>query len=192
MEAPPEPKESYVESLWNNLVNLEQKILEGDPAILVDTRSAFAKTMVLAAGNWLERRTLYVLVDFATRASSKPTLVSFVKTGAIDRKFHMLFNWKDGKVRSFLGKFGPDFKNKVEQAIRENHDVQRASIDFMNLVAERNKLAHSSRLSNEVEFTASDVRIKFYNAAGWVSWIYEFLVDGAVPSWNPPTVPCPS
>ena len=33
----------------------------------------------------------------------------------------------------------------------------------MNLVAERNALAHSSQLSDEVQFAGSDVRIKLYN-----------------------------
>ncbi|MCY4673132.1 MAG: hypothetical protein OXD43_05085 [Bacteroidetes bacterium] len=190
MEAPSEPQESYVERLWNNLADLEQILLKEDAKILVDTRSAFAKAMVLAAGNWLERRTRSVLEDFATSVSSQQTLVYFVRTGALDRKFHMLFDWNSGKVNSFLGKFGPDFKKNADQAIKENDSVLRASLDFMELVAERNELAHSSQLGkDEVQFTASQVRTKFYNAAGWVSWIGEFLVDGAVPSWNPPSVP---
>jgi len=185
-----EPKESYVERLWNNLVNLEQNIPKEDATILVDTRSAFAKTMVLAAGNWLERRTIDVLVDFVTRASvGRQTLVSLVHTGVLDRRFHTLFDWNSGKVNSFLRKFGPNFKEMALQASQENESVQFASYDFMSLIAERNKLAHSSRLSDEAQFTASEIRTKFYNAAGWVSWIGQFLVDGAVPSWNPPSVP---
>jgi len=85
MRVTAEPKESYVERLWNNLVNLQQNIPKKDATILVDTRSAFAKTMSLAAGNWLERRTIDVLVDFVTRASgSTQTLVSFVDTGVLD------------------------------------------------------------------------------------------------------------
>ena len=191
MEAPPEPKESYVERLWNNLADLEQSIPEEDVILLVNTRSAFAKAMILAAGNWLERRTLHALADFTASSSNKQTLVFFVRAGAIDRKFHTLFNWKSGTVNYFLGKFGKDFKEKVLEASGENDNVQRASHDFMNLVAERNKLAHSSQIGDEAQFTASDVRTMFYNAAGWVSWIGRFLVDEAAPFWNPPSVPNP-
>ena len=192
MEVPPEPEESYVESLWNNLVNLEQNVPKYDPMILVDTRSVFAKTMILAAGNWLERRTLHVLVDFANSVASQPTLAYFVKTRALDRKFHTLFDWESGKVNSFLGKFDTGFKEKVLQAVQENNDVLLASHDFVNLVAQRNVLAHSSRLADEAQFTAADVRTKFYNAAGWVSWIGRFLVDGKAPPWDPPSVPLPN
>ena len=192
MEAPSEPQESYVERLWNNLADLEQHIAKEDATLLVDTRSTFAKTMILAAGNWLERRTVHVLVDFATSASSGQTLVSFVKTGALERRFHTLFDWNSGNVNSFLGKFGKDFRNKVKLAVQENNDVLLASHDFVNLVAERNALAHSSRLADEAQFTASDVRAKFYNAAGWVSWIGRFLVDGEAPLWKPPSVPLPN
>ncbi len=191
MQAPPEPAESYVERLWDNLVDLEQYMSGCDATILVSTRSAFAKAMVLAAGNWLERRTVCALLDFANRASSEETLVLFVRAGVLDRRFHTLFDWKSGKVNSFLRKFGTDFRDRVQEASEENGDVLSASLDFMALVAERNALAHSSQIADEAQFSPKEVRIKFYNAAGWVSWIGRFLVNGRAPSWNPPSVPTP-
>ncbi|MDE2783226.1 MAG: hypothetical protein OXK77_09745, partial [Gemmatimonadota bacterium] len=172
-----EPEESYVERLWHNLADLEPHLPAHGPAALVNTRSAFAKAMVLAAGNWLERRTIQALMDFANNASSEQTLVLLLKTSVLDRRFHTLFHWDSGKVNSFLGRFGTDFRQRVQEACRENEDVLRASRDFMRLVVERNELAHSSRISDEAQFTPSEVRAKFYNAAGWVSWIGRFLIE---------------
>ena len=71
MDAPLQPAESYVERLWNELSDLEQYVPQADATVLLNTRSAFAKAMVLAAGNWLERRTVQTLLDFARSASSK-------------------------------------------------------------------------------------------------------------------------
>lgn len=191
MEAPLQPAESYVERLWNDLADLEQYVLEAGPAIVVNTRSAFAKTMVLAAGNWLERRTVQALLDVAKSASSKETLVFLIKRRVLDRQFHTLFDWKSGKVNSFLGNFGPDFKMKVQEAANGDEEVFRASLDFMELVAERNILAHDRRINDEAQFTPSEVRTKFYSAAGWVSWVGQFLTEGGPPSWNPPSAPMP-
>ena len=168
-----------------------QYVPQAGAAVLVNTRSAFAKAMVLAAGNWLERRTVEALLGYAKSASSKETLVFLVRTRVLDRQFHTLFDWKSGKVNSFLGNFGSDFKRKVQEAANENEDVLRASLDFMELVAERNVLAHDIRISDEAQFTPSQVRTKFYNAAGWVSWIGQFLTGGGPPSWNPPSAPTP-
>jgi len=186
-----EPAESYVERLWCNLVDLERHVPSLGAAVLVNTRSAFAKAMILAAGNWLERRTVQALLSFAGSASSQETLVFLVKTRVLDRQFHALFDWRSGKVNSFLGKFGPDFKKKVQEAGGNDADVVRGSRDFMILVAERNALAHGNRISDEAQFTPAEVRAKFYNAAGWVSWIGQFLVEAGTspPSWNPPPIP---
>ena len=188
MEAPLQPAESYVERLWNDLSDLEQYGPLVGPTVLVNTRSAFAKAMILAAGNWLERRTLQALLLFAKSASSNDALVHLVKKKVLDRQFHTLFDWDSGKINSFLGKFGSDFKKKAEAA-NGNERIHRASLDFMELVAARNVLAHDSRISDEAQFTPSQVRTKFYNAAGWVSWIGQFLTDGELPSWNPPSTP---
>ncbi len=59
----------------------------------------------------------------------------------------------------------------------------------MQLIAERNELAHGGQINDEAQFTPSEVRAKFYSAAGWVSWIGQFLIEGGEPSWNPPSVP---
>lgn len=187
--SPLRPEESYVERLWNDLAGLEQYLHPAEPTVLINTRSAFTKAMILAAGNWLERRTLQALEDFAGSASSRETLVWFVKRRGLGRQFHTLFDWESGKVSSFVANFGPDFKKQYEEAASSDTEVLRASLDFMELVAERNELAHSSRISDEAQFTAAEVREKFYSAAGWVTWVGGFLREGGAPSWNPPSVP---
>ena len=190
METPFQPEDSYVEKLWNDLSDLEQCGPQLGATLLVNIRSAFAKAMILAAGNWLERRTQQALLFFARSASSNDALVYFVKNRVLYRQFHTLFDWDTGKVNSFLGKFGPDFKKKVKAA-NGNGDIHRASHNFMELVAERNSLAHDSRINDEAQFTPSEVRTKFYNAAGWISWISQVLADGNLPAWNPPSPPTP-
>ena len=189
MEPPLQPADSYVERLWNDLSALEQSVPPTDAVVLVNTRSAFAKAMVLAAGNWLERRTLQALLQFAESTSNNDALVHLVKTRVLDRQFHALFDWESGKTKSFFGKFGPIFKQKAQEATNGNEKIQRAALDFMELVAERNSLAHNSRISDEAQFTPSQVRTKFYNATGWVSWVGQFLIDDRSPSWNPPSAP---
>ena len=188
MEVPLDPADSYVETLWNDLSDLEQCGHLVDATALVNTRSAFAKAMILAAGNWLERRTVQALLLFTKSASSNEALVHLVENKVVKRRFHTLFDWDSGKVNSFVGIFGSDFKAKVNKANGDD-EIQRASLDFMELVAARNVLAHDSRISDEPQFTPSQVRTKFYNAAGWVSWVGQFLIDGELPAWNPPSAP---
>lgn len=188
MEAPLLPADSYVERLWNDLSDLEQYGPQISATVLVNIRSAFSKAMILAAGNWLERRTMQALLLFARSASSNDALIHLVANRVFNRKFHTLFNWSSGKVNSFLAEFGSDFKKKAEAASKDEK-ILRASLDFMELVAARNDLAHDSKISDEAQFTPSQVRTKFYNAAGWVSWVGQFLTDGQSPSWNPPSAP---
>ena len=145
--------------------------------------------MVLAAGNWLERRTVEALLLFASSASSNEALVCLVKKKILDRQFYTLCDWDSGKANSFLGNFGPDFKAKAQEAANGNGEIHSASLDFVGLVAERNVLAHGSQISDEAQFTPLQVRTKFYNAAGWVSWVGQFLTEDGPPSWNPPSAP---
>lgn len=187
METPLQPEDSYVERLWNDLTDLEQAGPQLAATVLVNIRSAFAKAMVLAAGNSLERRTIQALLLFAKSASGNDALINLVEKRVLNRQFHTLFDWESGKVNSFLGKFGSDFKKKAEAA--NDDEIHRASRDFMELVAERNALAHGSRMNEEAQFTPSEVRTKFYNADGWISWVGQFLTDGNLPSWNPPSPP---
>ena len=189
MDTPLQPAESYVERLWNELSDLEQYVPQADAAVLLNTRSAFAKAMVLAAGNWLERRTVQTLLDFARSASSKETLVLLVKRKVLDRQFHTLCNWESGQINSFFANFGSDFMGECKKVSADSDEVLRASLDFVELVAERNVLAHDSRISDEAQFTPLQVRTKFYNAAAWVSWFGQFLTEGAPPSWIPPSAP---
>ena len=189
METLLEPADSYVERLWSELADLEPCVSEAGPAVLINTRSAFAKAMVLAAGNWLERRTVQTLLDFARGAASKETLVLLVRRRVLDYKFHTLFDWRSGTVNSFLGIFGDDFKGKAKKAAKENDDVHRASLDFMELVGERNGLAHDKRIGDEAQFTPIQVRTKFYNAAAWVSWIGQCLAEDDPPPWSSPAPP---
>ena len=188
VETPLQPEDSYVEKLWNDLSDLEQYGPQLGATVLVNIKSAFAKAMILAAGNWLERRTLQAILFFARSASSNDALIHLVEKKVLDRQFHTLFDWDSGKVNSFLGKFGPDFKKKAAAA-NGNDNIHRASLDFMALVAERNRLAHSSKINDQAQFTSSEVRIKFYDAAGWITWIGQFLTDSNPPSWNPPSPP---
>ena len=94
MEAPLHPADSYVETLWNDLSDLEQYGHLVGATTLVNTRSAFAKAMILAAGNWLERRTLQALLLFTKSASSNEALVHLVENKVLKRKFHTLFDWE--------------------------------------------------------------------------------------------------
>lgn len=189
MDTPLQPADSYVERLWNELGDLQPYVTAAGPAVSSNMNSAFAKAMILAAGNWLERRTVQMLREFAKSASNRASLAELVRIRVLDRKFHTLFNWRSGRVDSFLGSFGADFKKRVEDAARENEDVGRASKDFMELVGERNGLAHNERIGDEAQFTPLEVRNKFYNAAGWVSWIGRFLAEDGPPSWRPPVPP---
>ena len=190
MDAPLQPADSYVERLWNDLSDLEEYSSTISASVLVSVRSAFTKAMILAAGNWLEQRTMQALLLFAKSASSNDALVHLVENRVHRRQFHTLFDWKASNVNSFLGLFGADFKGKALEASSE--EIDHAALDFIVLVAERNALAHGSKINDEAQFTSSDVRDKFYNAAGWISWIGQFLMDGQHPSWNPPTAPEPS
>lgn len=189
METPLQPTESYVERLWNELGELEQYAVKGGPVLVSNTQSTFAKAMILAAGNWLERRTMQAILDFTESTSCNEILVALIKTTVLKRKFHTLFDWNSGSVNSFLGLFGKNFRKNVQRAAPQNTSVHRASLDFMELCSERNQLAHNKRLGDEAQFTPTEVRTKFYNAAGWVSWIGQFLIQGSAPSWKPPSAP---
>ena len=92
METPFQPEDSYVEKLWNDLSDLEQCCPQLGATLLVNIRSAFAKAMILAAGNWLERRTQQALLFFARSASSNDALVYLVKNRVLYRQFHTLFD----------------------------------------------------------------------------------------------------
>jgi len=145
--------------------------------------------MVLAAGNWLERKTTQELLEFTKAVSDSEALVELVKRRVLDRQFHTLFDWKTGTVSTFVSLFGSPTKSLVDAALRSNASLEQASRDFMALVHQRNLLAHDGAISEEPQFTANQVRSMFYNAASWVSWMGETLINGAAPAWSPEKPP---
>jgi len=172
-----EPAESFVEALWHDLRDLEKYVPPAGIGVLVSARATYAKAMVIASGNWLERRTMAVLNSFVDEVSrSHEPLRELVRKKVVDRQFHTLFDWKSGRVDSFLKLFGKTLSNELLQAEKMQPDIANASMSFMKLVAERNVLAHAPEISQDPQFTPGDVRSMFYRASSWLSWIRECLI----------------
>lgn len=193
------PSDSIVEMLWRELVQLRQELGDSPPGALSALNSAFAKTMTLAAGNWLERRTMRALESFVECAAPKhPSLWEFTKRRAIARQFHTLLD-PNRSISAFVAHFGDDIKRRAMNFHKEEEVAREASESLVRLIGGRNDLAHGDKIDFTPQWTPEEVRNLFHASADWLTWFESLLLSKEeVPGWKPsapalenrsPTVP---
>lgn len=169
---------AYVVTVWRSFEALQSRLLEtADPSIIVDAQAVYSKAMILAAGNWFERKVSEVLVDFArVHSNGDLRVVELVRQRAVARQFHTLFDWEQQVPSRFLALFGDRFKDASIREIKASETLASGARDFMTLVAQRNALAHAQALDEEPPFTAAEVFTKFNSGAEWVRWLERALL----------------
>jgi hypothetical protein len=111
-------------------------------SLALDSESLFKKAFIVACGSYCERQITDTIHNFASHASD-PRLSEFVRTRALERRYHDLFDWSALNANRFWGFFGGAFKDETIATIKATPSLEAAMRSFMEIGQLRNQVAHT-------------------------------------------------
>ena len=135
------------------------KFLDGQKEVSfqIEADKNFRKLLLLSAASYFETEIIKVLIEFATLNSRSGLVIEFIKKGAIERRYHMYFDWKNRKANSFFGLFGTEFSSYMKEQMKAAPDIERAVESFMEIGAIRNELVHENFAVFPLEKTSEEI-----------------------------------
>lgn len=150
---------------------------QGELSFQVSVEGHLKKGLLLAAASYFETNIIESLNTFFAEIShSNSITTSFIKNKALNRQYHILFDWDDNKgYNKLFAYLGNHFKEYMTKNIKENKRLATSINAFMQLGAERNRLVHLNYAVYAVPKTIVEV-YELYNQAMYFVFLFpDFL-----------------
>ena len=136
----------------------------------------FRKVLLIAAASRFEQSMRDVMLDFVkqTTAENHP-LTWLVKKKVVDRQYHTWFSWEKRNANQFFQLFGEDFKNRMEEKVKNDSNLDSSIKAFLEIGRERNRLVHDDFGSFSLEKTYEEIYNLYSEAARFVEWFPDAL-----------------
>lgn len=116
--------------------------------------ASFAKTLLLAAASYFETRMTEAVIDVFRTETNQEALVDFVRRTAVSRRYHDWFDWTARNANKFIGAFGSDFKEYIDEWARSHQESIRS---FLEIGSSRNELVHENFAVFSLSKTVDDI-----------------------------------
>lgn len=153
---------SAVFALFDQYDSIRTAIPVEDISNLADLDAQFRKLAVLSCASYLENDLMEALKQFFFDVG--PEVGEFVRRGALERKFHTLFNWDKPLPDSFFKSWGTDCERRYRSRLEVDMGCEGIMKSFMVLVAARNLLVHENLAERTSDLTFDEVREHFGRA----------------------------
>ena len=170
-----------VERLYSEIQAIKTQLaLTGDLSSISNFETFAAKSLLLAAASYFERRITDQILEFARTASGNEVLVEFIKNQAISRKYHTMFDWEANHLNRFFSLFGPKTKQQLSKETSEG--VLKKQVEaFISINSERNQLVHQNYASFILTTTTDDLWNRYIDAVGFCDWLQVALSKTVTP-----------
>jgi hypothetical protein len=164
---------SAIDRLFDENQRLRQYLQdEGELSHLADVDSQFRKVLLLSAASLFEAQIRQMIIDFVTeRSNGDVSIVSFLKTKAIERQYHSYFKWDAKNANQFFGMFGGDFKEYMIARVRADEALATGVKAFLELGDIRNSLVHQEFGTFPLEKTVAEIYSLYREASVFVDSI---------------------
>ena len=161
-----------VERIMTELQSIE-KILEkhAGPSDLDAFRDNSAKVLLLAAASYFERTVCETILRECKSKSNSVIVSEFVKTQALERRYHTLFDWDKSNANKFFKLFGRKYADWVKEKVSHSDEIRGQIKDFLDVGQSRNKLVHNNYATFYLDNTYSEIWEKFEQALKFVEWL---------------------
>lgn len=158
-----------IDQFYKDAIDVAASLPADQPSLLNTVNNNLRKALLLAATSHFEHILSNAVSDaYQQQIGSANHLISFVRNKAISRQYHTWFNWKERNANQFFGLFGDDFKEWMQNNIRNSPELASAIVDFLDLGNERNKLIHQDFASFPFEKTIEEVYKQYTSASAFV------------------------
>jgi RiboL-PSP-HEPN len=132
----------------------------------------FRKVLLLVTASYFEWVITQNILEFVGRFSNNTgAIVEFVKNKAMNRQYHLLFDWNTNNANQFYSFFGDKFKGFMRGVIESDRELEFAVRAFMEIGRERNRLVHQDFGSFSLEKTAAEIYELYQQAFRFVEVI---------------------
>jgi hypothetical protein len=174
---------SDVERVYTELCSIREIVRSTSS---LSDQSAFealaTMTLLLAAASYFEGAVCDAILNCAKEAGTRTVFTTFIEKQALERRCHMMFNWRASNLNQFLGLFGRQYKEAMERALSHN-ELAKAVEDFIYINSEQNKLVHENFAAYSLDAVFDEVWNKFGCAKQFTDWLpvklNEFWQDGS-------------
>lgn len=148
----------------------------GELSMLFDAEVLFKRSFVVACGSYCEVELCRILGQFANR-DGDARLATFVRTRALERRFHDMFDWTAANANKFWSFFGDEFKREVSTAICADSGAAESVKGFIELGQLRNITAHEFATAS-VDRTVDELERLFRKAQQFLNLVERLLCIG--------------
>lgn len=135
----------------------------------------YTKMFLIACSNSFEKKWLEFLPNFL--GGDNPLTKSFIKTQAVDRKFHTMFDWKNKSAGPFYGAFGDGFKKYVAAIIKSDDTLKAKEMAFLELGQLRNLIVHEGIHNYSLQRDIISIYNIFNESLDYSVFIYESICN---------------
>jgi hypothetical protein len=155
----------------------------GQVSLAIDFEESYRPLLVLVCGSFFESHLTDHLSAFARKVSD-PRIAEFLKNKALKRQYHTLFSWEQANINQFLGLFGEEYKATTSGTINADEKLIRGMRNFLQLGAERNKVAHSHLSAISPDLTIDEIKQRYSDA-----WAFLQFLCSTLSAIQPPEEP---
>ncbi|MDC7243582.1 MAG: HEPN domain-containing protein [Sphaerochaetaceae bacterium] len=181
---------TIIDNLYNEINDIILKLEnESEISLALDAKRHFTKIFVLSSASYFEDEIQKILEKFVTITSSEDKrLINFVRKKAILFQYHTYFDWGEKgnplkprkNANSFFAMFGNEFKERINDEIKDKEDVKKSIECFIELGHIRNILVHNNFAAyNNIPKTLEEFYSMYLSAEGFISFISEHLINNS-------------
>jgi hypothetical protein len=116
------------------------------------------KVLLLSAASYFEDEIKDIILSFVEKNSDDNLMIkSFVKNKAVERQYHTYFDWNAKNANKFFSLFGEEFKNRAEEDVKDNSDLKKPILAFLEIGNLRNELVHGNFAVFPIEKTVEEI-----------------------------------
>lgn len=173
------PSATAVDRFYNEATAVVEA-LRSIPEISLEVTAGdhFRKALLLAAASYFEHRVCSCVLNFVKRRSGDSVLVeNFVRNKAIARQYHTWFKWDDSNANGFYGLFGPDFRMKMINRVKDSNELRDSVKAFLEIGNQRNQLVHNDYATFPLDKTLDEIYYMYQRALMFVEQLPTALQD---------------
>jgi hypothetical protein len=130
------------------------------------------KVLLLSAASYFEDEIKDIILSFVEKNSDDNLMIkSFVKNKAVERQYHTYFDWNAKNANKFFSLFGEEFKNRAEEDVKDNSDLKKPILAFLEIGNLRNELVHGNFAVFPIEKTVEEIYELYRSAHQFIDYL---------------------
>lgn len=168
--------DAAVKSIFDEYHELAAGPFHDDPSGLAALGRTYPKVLLLASASFLEVATCQE-VSLLYEQLVPDHLQKFVAKGALERKYHAMFDWNSRNANKFFSMFGEACRDCAKGRMKDDNEFAQVVGSFIEIGFLRNNLVHQNYASFVLDKTFGEVWTLHCRAREFPSLVPDLLSE---------------